>query len=93
MRLVRFSLPAGSEEQVGKLADDLVPFITALKGCRDVKIVGDHSIGEYALAVLWSDRGDADAAAQVAWPRFEALLDGKSTTPPEMHLFEVLKSS
>ena len=93
VRLVRFAFGPGKHEAAQKLADDLVPAIAAQPGCTGVKFFGDAATGEYGLYVEWDSTQRADAAAQVISPRLQQYLSGNVQRPPDIGLYEVLKTS
>lgn len=49
VRLVRFRYGPGSEGKARELADDLVPAIENLPGCKGAVCFGDASDGEHGL--------------------------------------------
>ena len=92
-RLVRFRYGPGSEAKARELADDLVPAIENLPGCKGAVCFGDSSDGEYGLFVLWDSEKSADDARAVIGPRLSKHFEGNLQGDPDIRLFEVLRAS
>ena len=91
LRLVRFSLSAGSQAQAQVLADDLIPAIKQLPGCLSAVSFGSED-GESGLAVLWDSAEHANAAAAAIRPKLDQHLAGHISVPPDARLVPVLAS-
>jgi quinol monooxygenase YgiN len=89
-RLVRFSLGPGKQTVAQALANDLVPAISELPGCRSAVVFADAGDGECGIFVLWDSQENADAAAGKIRPRLDEHLRGHLQSPPDARLFEVL---
>ncbi|MSQ23164.1 MAG: hypothetical protein EXR58_01225 [Chloroflexi bacterium] len=93
VRLVRFAFGPGKHDLAQKLADDLIPAITAQPGCKSATCFGDSSSGDYGLHVLRDTQEHAEAASAIISPKLEQHLAGNIQSPPERRLFEVLRAS
>jgi hypothetical protein len=72
------------------IADDIVPMIASLPGCRSVTVFGDESDGEFGIFVLWASEAEANAAAPIIRPKLDQHLAGHLEAGPVARLYEVL---
>ena len=91
VRQVRFTLGSGNHTAAQELANQLIPAIRDLSGCRSATFFGDEASGEYGLVVLWESREEADAASAVIGPRLQQGLSGIAQGPPDIRLFEAME--
>ena len=93
VRLVRLAFQPGREEVAQRMGEHLVSHIGSQPGCLGVTCFGDAETSEYGLYVRWETREAADAAAPIIRPQLDTFLAGNAVRPPEIGLYEVIRSS
>jgi hypothetical protein len=89
LRLVQFTLAAGQAQAAHDIADRVVPVIRKQPGCDRAEFFGEETSGEYGIAVFWSTRQAAEAAAPVISPILTPLLAAAQRTGETRRLFDV----
>lgn len=92
LRLVRFTLDQRSSSQAQALANEVISAIKQQPGCLSAVFFGGSSDGDCGMCVLWDSQAHADAAFAIVNPKFQALLEGKVTSPADIRNFPVLAS-
>ena len=82
IRLVEFSLGAGSRAAAEALADKVIPAIRARPGCARAEFFVDDATGDHGFFVLWESRKAADDSYPLISPILNAALEAAGVKPP-----------
>lgn len=80
IRLVQFSLGAGSRLAAEAVADKVIPPIRARPGCVRAEFFVDDVTGDHGFFVLWESRGAANEAHPIISPILKSALDAAGAT-------------
>ena len=90
LRLVQFSLGAGSRSAAEAVADKVIPAIRARPGCVRAEFFVDDDTGDHGFIVLWESREAAHQAHAVISPILMSAVDAAGArAAPNIRTFEV----
>ena len=87
--LTLFTTKPGMREVMEKLADDLFPVLSGLKGFKSTMFIADPEVDEYGGFAVWESKEAAEAAWATTGPRVQEAVSEIVKEPPTRRVFEV----